>query len=276
MALILTVLGAGLGLSSVSPWEYDGISPTAFGISTIVWLILTQLIASAMGGYLAGRLRTRWISVPADEVYFRDTAHGFLAWAVSALLTAALLTSMIGSIASSGIKAGATVAAATAGGAAAVAGDEMAKYNNNEPMKYFTDTLFRQDTNTYTGSTLGESGAMPMAPPALTPAESEVEITRIFTNSLRTGPLPQEDVRYAGQIVAQRTGLTQKEAEQRVTTTYARIQAKLLQMETAAKEALDTARKASVHASLWFFISLLIGAFSASYAAIFGGRQRDM
>ncbi len=273
LALVLTMLGTGLGMSSASPWAYTGISAEAFGISAILWLALTQLIASGVGGYLAGRLRTKWIATDADEVYFRDTAHGFLAWAVSALMTAALLTSMIGSIVSGGIQAGGTAAAVTAGSAAA-AGAEIAKYNsNNEPIRYFMDSLFRRDINAIpAASTLGESGAA--QEPA--PAESASEITRIFMNSLRMGSLPPEDVRYVGQVVAQRAGLTQPEAEKRVVDTYAQVQTKLREAETAAKEATDTARKASIYASLWFFISLLIGAFCASYAATYGGRQRDL
>ena len=92
LSLILLMLGTGLGLSSVSPWAYSGVSATTFGVSTILWLTFTQLVASGMGGYLAGRLRTKWVAVHTDEVYFRDTAHGFLAWAIAALATAALLT----------------------------------------------------------------------------------------------------------------------------------------------------------------------------------------
>ncbi|MDP1667388.1 MAG: hypothetical protein Q8L79_19965 [Methylobacter sp.] len=277
LALILTMLGTGLGLSSVSPWAYSGISAEAFGISTILWLTITQLIAAGVGGYLAGRLRTKWIATDADEVYFRDTAHGFLAWAVSALMTAALLTSMIGSIVSGGIQAGSTAAAVTAGSAAA-AGVEVAKYTgDNEPMKYFMDSLFRRDINTAPlALTPDETGVMPTTDQELSPAESTSEITRIFANTLRTGPLPPEDVRYVGQVVAQRTGLTQQEAEKRVVDTYTQAQAKLREAEIAAKEAVDTTRKASVYASLWFFISLLIGAFCASYAATYGGRQRDL
>ena len=91
LSLILLILGVGLGLSSVSPWARDGISAGAFGVSTILWLTLTQLFAAAMGGYLAGRLRTRWTEVHTDEIYFRNTAHGFVAWAVATLATAALL-----------------------------------------------------------------------------------------------------------------------------------------------------------------------------------------
>lgn len=277
LALILTMLGTGLGMSVVSPWAYAGVSAKTIGMSAILWLSLTQLFASGLGGYLAGRLRTRWSAINADEVYFRDTAHGFLAWAVAALMTAALLSSMIGSIASGGMQAGGAAAAVMANSAVAAAGGEMAKYNNNEPMKYYTDSLFRRDINVLPSTpTLGESDVMATVTREPSPAEAEAEITRIYVNSLRTGPLPPEDVRYAGQIVAQRTGLSQPEAETRVVDTYGRIQAKLRETEAAAKDAVDSARKASIYTSLWFFISLLIGAFCASYAAIYGGRQHDL
>lgn len=102
LSLILLILGVGLGLSSVSPWANEGISAESFGISTIIWLTVTQLLSSALGGYLAGRLRTKWVDVHNDEIYFRDTAHGFLSWAVASLATAVLLTSVIGSILSGG------------------------------------------------------------------------------------------------------------------------------------------------------------------------------
>jgi hypothetical protein len=275
LALILTMLGTGLGMSSVSPWAYEGISAEAFGISAILWLTITQLIASGVGGYLAGRLRTKWIATDADEVYFRDTAHGFLAWAVAALMTAALLTSAIGSIVSGGVKAGGATAAAVAGTAGA-AGAEVAKYaGNNEPVRYFMDSLFRKDVNAPQSPTIGESAsAAPAQEQNL--GESTAEATRIFMNSLRTGPLPPQDVRYVGQVVSQHTGLPQQDAEKRVVDTYGQVQAKMHEAETAAKEAADKARKTSIYASLWFFISLLIGAFTASYMATFGGRLRDL
>jgi hypothetical protein len=95
-------------------------------------------------------------------------------------------------------------------------------------------------------------------------------------NTIRTGTLPAEDVRYVGQVIAQRTGLTQKDAEKRVIDTYARVQAKLRDAETAARDAADKARKASAYTALWLFISLLIGAFVASLAATYGGRRRNV
>lgn len=262
LSLILLMLGVGLGLSAVSPWGHYGTSAATFGVSTILWVTLTQLLACAMGGYLAGRLRTKWVAVDTDEVYFRDTAHGFLAWAVASLATAALLTSVIGSIVGAGIQAGATVAGGVASNVATATagGSELAKSDNETgPMGYFVDSLFRKDPNTAVVAT-----SVPWS-----------EVSRIFMNTIFTGPLPADDIRYVGQLVAQRTGLSQQDAEKRVTDTYASLQARLNEAQGAAKDAADKARKASAYAALWLFISLLIGAFIASLAATYGGRQRD-
>jgi len=277
LSLILLMLGVGLGLSSVSPWAFEGVSAATFGVSTILWITLMQLLASAMGGYLAGRLRTKWLAVPTDEVYFRDTAHGFLAWGIATLATATLLTSVIGSIVNNGIQAGASVAGgvataatATVAGGATAAGSELTKSGSgNGPMGYYVDSLFRKEIKTTTAASGAGGNPQPAA------ATSVAEVARIFMNSIRTGNLPDGDVRYVGQIVAQRTGLTQQEAERRVTETYTRVQTNIRDAETAAKEAADKGRKASAYTTLWFSISLLIGAFVASWMAIYGGRRRD-
>jgi hypothetical protein len=281
LSLILLILGTGLGLSSVSPWAHSGISATTFGVSTILWVTATQLVASGMGGYLAGRLRTKWVAVHTDEVYFRDTAHGFLAWAVATLVTAAVLTSVIGSIISGGVQAGASVAGgvattatvATAGGAAA-AGSKMAKSGDDGgPMRYFVDSLFRKDANTGAAAGSGAKSEGAMQPSSVAPSS---EVARIFMTSVQTGTLSPEDVKYLGQTVSQHTGLTQRDAEKRVNDVYARMQAKLHDAEVATKDAANKARKASAYAALWIFISLLGGAFVASLAATYGGRRRDL
>jgi hypothetical protein len=283
LSLILLILGVGLGLSSVSPWTHDGISAASFGVSTIVWLTLTQLLASGMGGYLAGRLRTKWTELHRDEVYFRDTAHGFLAWAVASLATAALLTSVIGSILGSGVQAGASVlggtasiASAAAGGATASAG--MGQGNETGPMGYFVDSLFRRDAAAIAAA---EPGAATGSPATgvdgmeRNAGQNTVEVTRIFLSNNLAAPLPPEDLRYLGHIVAQRTGLSQQEGEKRVNEVYAKAQAQVHNAELAAREAADKARKTSAFSALWLFVSLLTGAFVASLAATYGGRQRD-
>jgi hypothetical protein len=96
ITFVLISLGPALGHVIVSPWSPSGSTPTAFGLAAGIWLIVTQWLASGLGGYLAGRLREKWVGIRTDEVLFRDTAHGFLAWALATLIVVTLLT--IGSL----------------------------------------------------------------------------------------------------------------------------------------------------------------------------------
>jgi len=275
LSLILLLLGTGLGLSSVSPWATEGIDASTFGVSSIIWITFMQLAASAVGGYLAGRLRTKWTDVHTDEVYFRDTAHGMLAWAVATLGTAALLSSVIGAILGGGVQAGAAavgnaastaVSSVTAAGPQAEPGQPARAGQTEGPMAYFVDSLFRAGAG---------DDRRDDRPPEQS-AASVAEVTRIFANGIRTGSLPNEDVSYVGRVVAQRTDVTQQQAEQRVREVFMNLQTTLNDAETKARQAADDAREASAYAALWLFISLLAGAFIASWMATFGGRQRDL
>ncbi len=277
LSLILLILGTGLGFSAVSPWSQKGISASGFGVSTILWVTLTQLFASGLGGYLAGRLRTRWLTVHEDEVYFRDTAHGFLAWAIASLVTAALLTSVIGSIVGSGVQAGASAVSDAATSGAVAVNSELEKPDaDGTRTAYFMDSLFRTAAGPVSSTPAPKSGSELANAAQQNSSQQLAEVTRIFMHSLRTGPLPAEDLRYSAQVVALRTGLSQQEAEKRVTDTYGRMQARFNAAQTVARETTDKARKASAHAALWLFVSLLAGAFIASWTAIYGGRQRDL
>lgn len=280
LSLVLFLLGTGLGLAVVSPWVSEGISGTTAGVSTIVWVTVVQLLASALGGYLAGRLRTRWVTVHTNEVFFRDTAHGFLAWAVATLLMATLLSSAVGTAISAGLKAGgevvksaATVAGAGAGAAAAkVSGDA----GDANQLGYFVDSLFRNDPDR--AAPAAAAPAAPAAPVTTTSAREPdriPEVTRIFVNALRSGELADSDRLYLGQLVAAKRGVPQAEAEQRVTDTFNRLKQDLEQAKAKAKQAADEARKASALLALWLVVSLFVGAFIASLTATLGGRLRD-
>jgi len=270
LSLMLFVLGTGLGLAMVSPWDRDGISGAAAGVSTIVWVTVVQLLASLLGGYLAGRLRTRWVTVHTNEVFFRDTAHGFLAWAVSTLLMATLLSSAAGAVISTGAKAGtaivgSAVTAATAGaGAAAASGPR--ENGSLDPVGYYVDTLFRIDANR-------AAPASQAAPP--TESNNLPEVTRIVAHAVQAGQLTQADTDYLAQVVAAKTGLSQPEAQQRVTDTYSQLTQSMQAARDKAKQAADEARKASAWLALWLVVSLFVGAFVASFAATLGGRLRD-
>jgi hypothetical protein len=287
LTLILLLLGTGLGLSSISPWTQKGISASTFGVSTIVWLTVTQILAAGMGGYLAGRLRSRWTDAQADEVYFRDTAHGFLTWSVATLATAIMIASVVGAVVSGGVQAAATItgaaaSAAVVGGVVAAGGESSqsadANGTSDGAMEYVVDLLFRKEANEASG-TADTSSAPPSqinpTPDSKVQSASKAEMTRILANAMRMKAMPPADLTYISQLVSRQTGLTQIEAEKRVDEIYAGLQSNVRDAELAAKSAFDKARKASIYSTLWLFVSLLMGAFSASLAATWGGRCRD-
>lgn len=257
LSLVLFILGSGLGLASISPWSYN--SAAAIGISTILWISFTQLAASAVGGYMAGRLRTKWTSIHNDEVYFRDTAHGLLAWAVATLLTAALVGGAARAAMSGAIDAGAGAAkvAALAGAGAAAGAAKEATDSGLNPVDYFSDMLIRTDK----------------APADA--AGARAEVVRIFGTSLSAGALSTDDRAYLAQMVAARTGLAAPDAEKRVDEVYGKVSTTMANAKAKAKEAADTARKASAGAAIWMTVAMMLGAFVASLAATFGGKLRD-
>jgi hypothetical protein len=295
LSFILIILGFGLGLSAVSPWSGSGASAQAMGVSTIVWLAFTQIAASATGGFLAGRLRVKWASVHGDEVYFRDTAHGFLAWAVASLATAALLTSAIGGVLAGGAKvAGATGAAVATAGATAMQGNMGSMSGAGDSSGYFIDSLFRPAADTdNAGAAAADAGApggnMAMGSGgmangnlaagnrdnAMMNGQQRAEVTRIFANALRSGDLSDGDKRYVARILVTRNGMSQAEAEKRVNDIYAGYSKAINDAKEQAKTAAEATRKAAAHSALWMFVALLCGAFVASLSATFGGRLRD-
>lgn len=279
LALMLLMLGAGLGLTSISPWENQGLAAGTVGIAAIAWLTFTQIVASGMGGYLAGRLRTKWVDTHTNEIYFRDTAHGFLTWAVALLVSAVLLTTTISSL----IGGSAKIVGSVAGGATATAvnnAGEGSSMLSKSSMEYFTRSLFRASGSTPAGnSNAPGNDVMAMNQPAPPKAESPAqlaEVTGIFANSIYSGALPKDDLTYVAQLVSQNTGISQQEAEQRVQAVYDKAQANLKEAKDKAQQAADAARKTTSYVTLWSFISLLIGAFVASLCATYGGRQRDL
>ena len=266
LSLILLILGVGLGFSAISPWSNSGISTSTFGLSSILWLTFTQIAASGLGGYLSGRLRIRWATVHSDEVYFRDTAHGFLAWAVASLATAALLGSVVGNVVSMGVSAGATLASAGATATAANPASSMPSGSNSNgstndgALGYMVDSLFRSNQSPSDGK--ADSAAW-------------LEASRIFAHGLHSNSLSADDQKYLAQVVAKRTGLPPSDAEKRVSEVFNKAHNAILNAEQSARQAADSARKAAAYSTLWMFVALLSGAFVASLAATFGGRQRD-
>jgi hypothetical protein len=262
LSYALLILGMGLGLSATSPWAYAGAGAGTIGIAAILWLTLTQVAASGLGGYLAGRLRSGWRSVHTDEVFFRDTAHGFLAWCVASLVVAAFLASAMTGI----LSGGASIASSTAAGLGAGAGAMAAKAADANGTEYWADTVLRSPAPPNDGTN---------APVPSNDADVRAEVGRIFATSLSSGSLAPADKQYLGQVVARRTGVDAAEGERRVDAAFNSAKASIDATKAKAKQVADDARKATAGLSFWMFLSLLCGAFAASFAATIGGRHRE-
>lgn len=260
LTLVLLSIGSALGFSSVSPWSNTGVSATTFNIATGIYLVVIALIASTIGGYIAGRLRTKWRGVHNYEVQFRDTAHGFLAWGLATIVGAAVL----------GGAAMFFAAGATTGVAAAAA--NAAPQRTNAASDYYVAQLFRP---TSFGGSAAAAPAQAGTAPARATAGSQSSGQGSFQASRQAGlifahaagnggNLEQNDRTYLAQLIAAQTGTSQADAEKRINDVTAQAEA-----------AADKARKAAAQLSMWLAISMLVGAFAASAAAIEGGQLRD-
>ena len=83
---------------------------------------MTQWISAALGGYIAGRLRTKWTGTHTHEVFFRDTAHGLITWSVATVFVAWVIAGSASSALGGGMRAAAEAASQCRSPAAAGAG----------------------------------------------------------------------------------------------------------------------------------------------------------
>jgi hypothetical protein len=239
LTLALLALGAALGLSSVSPWADSGVSASTFKNLSGAYLVAVAIISSAIGGYLAARLRTKWVGVHNNEVFFRDTAHGFIAWAFATVLSASALGA-----AATHVVGGVAVGAAAAAGQGA---------QNVNPSRIFVDRLFR-------------AGAI-VPPPTSTSGANDAreEAMRLWISSFNdNSDLAPSDKAYLARLIASQTGLSQADAEKRVNDVV-----------VEAKAAVDRARRGAAKFAFWITASLFFGAFAATLAAVEGGQLRD-
>jgi len=249
LALVLVAFGAGLGLSAVSPWTNSGVSASTFSTGTGIYLVIVAVMSSAVGGYLAARLRTKWVNVHTHEAFFRDTAHGFLAWAFATLLSATAL--------------GSTTAYLANGSVAGLGGAASQATPSANPAEIYVDKLFRTDPAAKPTSDTGNANTL--APSNANFNQTRAEVLRLWTADFHDNKdLSAADKTYVAREVAAHTGMKPADAEKRVNDVI-----------VEAKTDADNARKGAAKLSFWLTAALLFGAFAASLAAAEGGSLRD-
>ena len=273
---LFLAFGSALGLSMTSARPYAGLSATTIAIILALWFAAVHIASFAAGGYLAGRLRTRSDQGTSAEREFRDGAHGFLVWAVGALIAAYLVGSALtgaakgtAEVASSAVSGMATTAAA---GAASAAANSNSGTAGPDLVGYAVDLMVRPSTAA--GAAATPPATVPATTTPATPAANS-EIARILTVAIASGEINAADRTHLARLVASRSGLSQADAERRVDETWARMKTMRVEAETKVRDAAETARKGGVMAAFLAAAISLAGLAAAVWAAGVGGIHRD-
>jgi hypothetical protein len=256
VTLIIIALGSGIGLSFASP--YSGPSAKTMTVAAAVWLLMAETMGFATGGYLAGRLRSPAYDGVIGETTFRDAAQGLLVWAIGVVAMASL-AGLLGLFAAG---------AATQVGAAAGLSAARGQASTSGPSDYFVDLMLRPAPSTaIAAGQRPASDTVGIAPAGAQSGmnnEMRAEMGRVLARSVAQGRLDDSDRAYMAQMVATRTGLSQEEAQRRVS-----------EVEAKARDAADSAAKAGAYFSFWTFMALLFGGAAATLGGILGGQLRD-
>ena len=251
LSFILLTFGTAIGLSATSPWPNSGLSAKVIGSLAVFWAMVQQIGSVMAGAYVAGRMRSRWHET-GHEADFRDGLHGALVWAVAVLISALLVFAAAGLV----VRTGAEVAGKAVASAA----------SRTDPMDVVLDTMLRPSTTARaTAPPAGGAAATARAQTtAMTGDDTRAEISRILASSVASGSLSTENRTYLAQLVSQRTGLPQQEAEKRVDEAL-----------TAARTAADKARRAAILTGFVTAAGLIISLGAGWWAAVKGGDHRD-
>jgi hypothetical protein len=254
ISFVLLTFGAAIGLSATSPWPNSGLSAKVVASLAVFWAMAQQIGSIMLGGYVAGRMRSRWHE-PGHEAEFRDGLHGALVWAVAVLISAFLVFMTAGIAASTG----ADIAGKAAG----------SLVSTTDPMDAVLDTML--------GPTATAQAAAPGAPAAAPPTSARprvanaatgdgtrAEASRILASSVASGSITSENRTQLAQLVAQRTGVSQQEAERRVDAAV-----------NSARAAADKARRAAILTGFVTAAGLLLSLAAGWWAAMRGGHHRD-
>ncbi len=242
-SLILALLVMGVDLASMSAWAGSGASATSITAMTAIGVLIIQWFSAGIGGYITGRLRAKWVGTHTHEVFFRDTANGFIAWAVATLLVTAGLASGVSAVLGSG---------AHTSGLAAVTGalSPSSGSRGGSISPYDLDVLFRTPPGTE-------------AKPSMASARDEA--AHVLARALVTKDLSAADRTYLTKLLAAQTGVSDADAQRRV-------DAQITELKAAAESARRTSEMTATFAAL----ALVVGAFIACVSAALGGRERDL
>jgi hypothetical protein len=249
LSFVLLTFGTAIGLSAISPWPNSGLSVKVIGSLAVYWAMAQQIGSVMAGGYVAGRMRSRWHE-GGHEAEFRDGLHGALVWAVGVLISAILVFATAGAVARTGAEVASKAASTLT--------------SSPNAMDTVLDTMLRPASAT--ANAPGGPSASPQGAPghAQSAEETRAEMSRILASSVQSGSISSENRTQLAQLVSQRTGLSQQDAQHRVDDAV-----------NAARAAADKARHAAILTGFVTAAALILSLGAGWWAAMRGGQHRD-
>jgi hypothetical protein len=244
--LLLSLLGAGIGLGTVD--TNAGSTPTAgsLGIGAGIWWLISSCLALFAGGYV-----TAWLA--GIETSFDGMLHGLVTWGIATLLTLWLLTSAIGGVIGGGFSALSGIMSATGSGVSQMAKPIARAAGVSPDMIPEQAQAFLQPTNT--------------DPATMSPQDAQKEIgTNLVTYARGGADAAQAKERVINIIAAQRK-ISHDEAAKQFNDAQAKLTQTRDQAVQAAKNAADASAAAASKTAFAGFGVLLLGLI----AAVIGG-----
>ncbi|SMC51162.1 hypothetical protein SAMN06297251_10378 [Fulvimarina manganoxydans] len=239
--VILTLLGAGIGIAAIDPTGSASSNPSAtgFSIGAAVWTVASALISAFAGGYIAARMSGR-----ADRL--AAGLHGLTTWAFTTLLVLYLLTTTVGSLVGGAI--GGVTSAVGNLGQSAIQSAAPALANAN-PL----DAIREQVRSTGTDPEALQARAVDAIRSVVTAGEDGAEQAR----------------NQAAQALAEARGIPVDQARQQVTQMEQQYQDAVQSAKQTATEAAEATASVISTGSLLAALGLVLGAG----AGFLGGRS---
>jgi hypothetical protein len=257
--LLLSILGAGVGLGFVNPGHADSASAATLGLGAGIWWMVSMIISLIVGGYIAARMA-------GVDTRLDGLLHGLVVWGLAMMLTIYLLTSAVGGVIGGAFSAVAgTVSAAgsvigstasAVGGGVKDIGPQAARIAGISP-----NALQQRAQDLLQSST-------PQDPASMSPADATKAIAQEMPNLVAGGQKGSAAKQRITDIIAAQAHISPQDAQKRVDNAVAQFNQDKEQAIATAKNAADASAAAASHASFLTFLGLLIGAIAGAVGGV--------
>jgi hypothetical protein len=241
---LLSMLGVGIGVSTIDPASGASPDPTTFSISAAVWWTVSGTIAAFIGGWVAGRL--------SGALAASSALHGLVTWATTTLIVFYLLT---------------TTAAGLIGGAFSFLGTTISGVTDT------VRSVAPQLASAVSGP-LGDLRQQIEGSLQNGSAADKARATQLVIRVVTTRDVPQQDLDQAADMVARQSGMQPQEARDRLNGWRDTYQRNAAEIQARARQTAEASAKTVSRAAIFGFVALILGAIAGALGGRAGAPRR--